>query len=98
MKKAPTFLLAVAAFGFLTAAVWAQVADNGAAPAKTAEPVASAPDTSGHKSIQLWEPLVSDKYATYEKIALVANVVVAIAGLAYALMLVSQVRNADQGT
>ncbi|MFH1110460.1 MAG: sodium/proton-translocating pyrophosphatase, partial [Planctomycetota bacterium] len=46
----------------------------------------------------LWEPLVSDKFETYEKIALIANVFVAIAGLVYALMLVGQVRNAPQGT
>ena len=48
--------------------------------------------------VTLWEPLVSDKYETYEKVALFANVLVAIAGLLYALMLVGQVKNAPQGT
>ena len=40
--------------------------------------------------ITLWEPLFSPKYALYERVALVVNVVVALAGLAYALMLVSR--------
>src|SRR5581483_8950895 len=43
-------------------------------------------------------PLTSDTYATYEKVALIANVFVALAGLGYALMLVGQVKNAPQGT
>src|SRR6185312_9279985 len=55
--------------------------------------------SSGHAaSITLWEPLFSPKYALYERIALIANVVVALAGLGYALMLVGQVKNAPQGT
>jgi len=77
--------------GFLGAAVWAQVA----APA----PAASGMADKGHASgITLWEPLVSDKYENYEKVALVANVLIALAGLGYALLLVGQVRNAPQGT
>jgi K(+)-stimulated pyrophosphate-energized sodium pump len=48
--------------------------------------------------VTLFEPLVSSKYALYEKIALIANVFIALAGLGYALMLVKQVRTADQGT
>ena len=52
----------------------------------------------GHRQIQLWEPLTSDDYAPYEKVLLVTNVVVALAGLAYALLLVGQVKNAPQGT
>ncbi len=48
--------------------------------------------------ITLFEPLVSSKYAIYEKIALVMNVFIALAGLGYALMLVKQVKMADQGT
>ncbi len=50
------------------------------------------------EKITLFEPLVSAKYAIYEKVALVTNVFIALAGLAYALMLVKQVRTADQGT
>lgn len=49
-------------------------------------------------SIHLFEPLTSEKYASYEKIALVLNVLVAIAGLVYAGMLVKQVNEAPQGT
>lgn len=52
----------------------------------------------GASTITLWEPLVSSRYATYEKIALITNVFVALAGLLYALLLVKQVRHADQGT
>ncbi|HEY5311831.1 MAG TPA: sodium/proton-translocating pyrophosphatase, partial [Pirellulales bacterium] len=52
----------------------------------------------GHIAVKLWEPLTSDRYGTWEKIALIANVVVALAGLAYALMLVGQVKKAPQGT
>jgi K(+)-stimulated pyrophosphate-energized sodium pump len=54
--------------------------------------------------ITLWEPLIGKtadgkpKFAWYEKVALVSNVFVALAGLAYALMLIGQVRSAPQGT
>src|SRR5581483_2349702 len=50
------------------------------------------------KHVELLEPLRSDKYSVWEKIALCTNVVVALAGLAYALMLVGQVYGAPQGT
>lgn len=46
----------------------------------------------------LFEPLFSNQYATYEKIALCTNVLVALAGLVYALLLMGQVRKADKGT
>src|SRR4051812_12155855 len=46
----------------------------------------------------LFEPLFSNQYATYEKVALVTNVLVAVAGLIYALLLMGQVRKADRGT
>jgi K(+)-stimulated pyrophosphate-energized sodium pump len=54
--------------------------------------------TEAAEKITLLEPLVSSKYAWYERIALIMNVVIALAGLSYALMLVKQVRTADQGT
>jgi K(+)-stimulated pyrophosphate-energized sodium pump len=60
--------------------------------------VSASPQAAGQATITLWEPLVSSRYATYEKIALVTNVFVALAGLLYALLLVKQVRHADQGT
>jgi K(+)-stimulated pyrophosphate-energized sodium pump len=65
--------------------------------APTAVPAAASAATA-HRKIVLWEPLVSDRYALYEKIALIANVFVALAGLGYAWMLVGQVKNAEQGT
>ncbi len=57
----------------------------------------SAEKTDG-SSIKLWEPLVSPRYMTYEKIALVANVFVALAGLIYAGLLVKEVYGAPKGT
>jgi K(+)-stimulated pyrophosphate-energized sodium pump len=43
-------------------------------------------------------PLLSSDYATYEKVALIVNVFIAFAGLLYALLLMKQVKGADQGT
>jgi K(+)-stimulated pyrophosphate-energized sodium pump len=83
-------LLASLAVGLLTAAGWLQVAGGADASAPAAAESAHA--------VKLWEPLISDRYALYEKIALIVNVFVALAGLGYALLLVSQVKNADQGT
>src|SRR5262245_30405946 len=47
-----------------------------------------------------WRPFsfLGDEYLLGEKIALIANVLVAIAGLAYALSLIKQVYGADTGT
>ncbi|HEX4147920.1 MAG TPA: sodium/proton-translocating pyrophosphatase, partial [Pirellulales bacterium] len=69
---------------------WLQAADPGIGAGNVV--------AEGHIAVKLWEPLTSDRYGTWEKIALVANVVVALAGLLYALMLVGQVKNAPQGT
>ncbi|HEY2880830.1 MAG TPA: sodium-translocating pyrophosphatase [Pirellulales bacterium] len=72
------------------------------APSATAAGDAAVPssDTAVEKKADftLWEPLTSDKYSKTEKILLLLNVGVALAGLGYALMLVGQVKNADQGT
>ena len=46
----------------------------------------------------LFAPIFSSDYAVYEKVALFANVLVALAGLLYAFLLMRQVRRADQGT
>ncbi len=48
--------------------------------------------------VLLGEPLRGEKFNNWEKIALIANVVIALGGLAYALMLVGQVMRAPQGT
>ena len=47
---------------------------------------------------QFFSFMTSDHYASYERIALWVVLGVAFAGLGYALMLVGQVKNADQGT
>ena len=96
MKRVHSWILAVLAFGCLTAMAWAQVGGNVAQRAAAelgSQGVASEPESK----IVLWEPLVSDKFQPYEKVALIANVFVALAGLAYALMLVKQVRRRPAG-
>ncbi len=102
MKRIPVWVLALMCIGTLAATGWLQAAgtaEKPAAPAKiTAAPEKNAQGHGEVKGVQLFEPLVSDKYAIYEKIALLMNVVIAIAGLGYALMLVKQVREAPQGT
>ncbi len=89
MKRAVVPALAVVAVVLLGAASWLQLR-----PAM----VIGADGEAVASHIQLWEPLTSDKYNQVEKVALIANVLVAIAGLGYALMLVGQVKGAPQGT
>ncbi|HEV3006207.1 MAG TPA: sodium/proton-translocating pyrophosphatase, partial [Pirellulales bacterium] len=90
MKRLGVVLLALMAVATVGGAGWLQLGGHQAILAMGAGATA--------KSITLWEPLTSGKYDNYEKFALMANVGVAIAGLVYALMLVGQVKNADQGT
>jgi K(+)-stimulated pyrophosphate-energized sodium pump len=54
--------------------------------------------TSDREAFKLWDPLVGTDFAGYEKVLLILNVFVALGGLAYALMLVKQVREAPEGT
>lgn len=90
MKRAPKSLLMFFCLAFVFAALYLQVQGSSDTPS---------PDGTAHtSSITLFEPLVSESYAPYEKVALIANVVVALAGLLYALLLVGQVNRADQGT
>jgi K(+)-stimulated pyrophosphate-energized sodium pump len=89
MKKRKLYL-ALLSVGFVVAALWLQVHGSSDLGTEASETTSSV--------IRLWEPLVSDTYAPYEKIALCANVVIALAGLLYALLLVGQVMRADQGT
>src|SRR5215469_10173437 len=67
-------------------------AETPSAAAGTETAPSSPAEASGASQIRLWEPLTSDHYAWYEKLLLVLNVVVALAGLGYAMMLVGQVR------
>ena len=94
MKKLPTPVLAMICAGFLAAAGWAGV---GGESTPISAPVATGKADAGEK-VELFKPLTSSEYAPAEKIALCTNVVVALAGLGYALMLVGYVRRADQGT
>ncbi len=49
-------------------------------------------------TINLFEPLFASQYTLYERVALISNVFIGLAGLFYALLLVKQVKEADQGT
>jgi K(+)-stimulated pyrophosphate-energized sodium pump len=91
-KKVP--FVGILTLIILGTAVWSFAGAPGAAALQA--PAAAAVEKVSE--IKLFEPLVSEKFATYEKIALVMNVFIALAGLFYALMLVKQVREADQGT
>jgi len=93
--RVPTSVLVLVAFGCLSAAGWMATSPPEGSAAR-ATPAASEHST-GIK-VTLFEPLVSDEYPMYEKVALVANVFVALAGLAYALLLAYQIRGADEGT
>ena len=88
-RRTSVVILTMLALSCLAGAGWLQVGGYQALAALSA---------TEHATIKLWEPLTSDTYAPYEKIALGANVVVALAGLLYALMLVGQVKGAPQGT
>ena len=55
----------------------------------------------GEIAAQAWQPfsfMTNDAYSTGERIALIMNVIVALAGLGYALMLVKEVYGAETGT
>jgi K(+)-stimulated pyrophosphate-energized sodium pump len=96
MKKLPTPVLIVFAIGLLAAAGWQAAANNAPAP----QTAATAEDHPEGNPPKLLEPLLNTegKYTLPEQIALVMNVVVALAGLGYAFMLVGQVKGAPQGT
>jgi len=93
MRRIP--LVAVLAVSLLAVAGWSFTAGPDAVTGLAPSLATTAEKAAG---ITLWEPLVSSRFAAYEKIALVTNVFIALAGLAYALLLVKQVREADQGT
>src|SRR3972149_3641671 len=93
--------LLVLTLGIVSAAGWMVTAQPEAATAdagaSAGENVSATPgEVPG--GITLFDPLLSPKFVWYEKVALVTNVFVAIAGLIYALTLVKQVKEAPQGT
>jgi K(+)-stimulated pyrophosphate-energized sodium pump len=83
--------LLLLSLGILSAAGWMFQQPGAAAPG-------AAEGQNAGSAITLWEPLVSSKYMTYEKIALVSNVFIALAGLIYAGLLVKEVYGAPKGT
>jgi K(+)-stimulated pyrophosphate-energized sodium pump len=89
-RRGAVVLLTLLTVGVLAAATYAMLQ-----PAPSAEPAAK---STAAESVRLFSPILSDDYSLYEKIALVANVFIALGGLLYALMLVGQVKNAATGT
>ena len=101
-RRGSTALLTVMVVGILAGLTWLQFNNPGVTTATvgTADGAGETPTAAAaqHTGITLWQPLVDPRFVTWEKIALIANVVIALAGLAYALMLVGEVKKADQGT
>ncbi len=95
-RRGSTALLTVAVVGMLAVLGWLQFHP----PVAGVEAAPSASHAVGAESsgVKLFEPLVDAKYSIWERIALITNVVIAVAGLIYAVMLVGEVKNADQGT
>ncbi len=83
----------------------AQVVPNAADPA-AAKPLLVAPSGSAvehaarmeNEKLTWFQPFVSDKFTTMERVGLIVILVVAVLGLLYALMLRNQVLAADKGT
>jgi K(+)-stimulated pyrophosphate-energized sodium pump len=88
-----TFLVVMAAL-FLTGYFWRPSFGQPSASASTT--------TTSHVEefhpFGMWFGAEKDKYSPFEKASLVVVLLIAVAGLGYALMLVKQVKEADQGT
>ncbi len=87
-RRVPAIVLGLVAFGCLGAMAM-QVGES--APGA---PPSTGSGTTDTKTFRLWDPIVGSDFQWYEKVLLVLNVFVALGGLAYALMLVGQVRKA----
>ena len=98
-RRGTTALLALMAVGILAVLGWFQfnppVASSGGIQSAVSTAVVGAETSAG---IKLWEPLFGDKFNFWEKFFLCLNVVIAAGGIGYAVMLVGQVKGADQGT
>jgi K(+)-stimulated pyrophosphate-energized sodium pump len=95
-RRVPSIVLALVGFGCLAAmAVQLSPPEGSDFGSKAASSGSGTTDTEKFK---LWDPLIGTDFAGYEKVLLILNVFVALGGLAYALMLVKQVREAPEGT
>jgi len=95
MKRVPTWLFAVIALSLLGAVAYLYAAPPNVPAMATRATQDAAPDAP---RISLFQPLIGEKFNIFEKVALCANVAIALGGLYYALTLVKQVRGADEGT
>ncbi len=86
--------LAIMAIGLLSAAGWMSAQQEPAATAAGA----TSPGGILSGGVLLLEPLMGAKFNFAEKFFLCLNIVIALAGLGYAISLVKQVKNAPQGT
>ncbi len=95
--RVPTLVLAVLCGAFAVAGGW--MLYSRPALAATGQSGAASAESAGTRGWRLLEPILNTaKYSPGEQISLAAILVVALAGLAYAWMLVGQVKRADQGT
>ena len=106
-RRGSTALLTVLVVGMLAGLGWLQWYNPGTSAAITG--AASEGAAAGEKApgstvqekpsgVMLLQPFLDPKFVLGEKIALSVNVLIALLGLGYALMLVGEVKNADQGT
>jgi K(+)-stimulated pyrophosphate-energized sodium pump len=82
------------AIGLLSAAGWMSAQEEPAATAAGA----TSPGGILSGGVLLLEPLMGAKFNAAEKFFLCLNIVIALAGLGYAISLVKQVKNAPQGS
>jgi len=97
-RRGTTAILALAAVGILGALTWLQLQPPVATTPMSVASGAAAVGAESGGNVPLLEPLIGAKFSLWEKLALITNVVIALAGLGYALMLVKEVRGADEGT
>jgi K(+)-stimulated pyrophosphate-energized sodium pump len=101
-RRVPFAVVMLVTAGLLGCAAWVTTQRN--AVAATASGDLAGPAKTAATAIEehvtaLFEPLTNvDKFPIGERVALLGVLLVAIAGLAYAGMLVGQVKRADQGT
>ena len=99
--RVPTFALALICLGFFAGGVWLTIHDKAmAAPADSSAKAETAKGAVTGEAFKWCEPIFDNtgKYSDMERYSLYAVLAVALAGLAYAGMLVGQVTKADRGT